>query len=99
MFNLIGLIVVIIVLIVGFPALRDWYSGDATPKETVNNIRGRLSESLATDKDGNSQQDSSFNDRSGVDDKNDENAQNASDRRKEKEADNLTRMINEVNKR
>ena len=99
MFKLIGLIVVIFVVIVGFPALRDWYSGDATPKETVINIRGRLSESLATDKDGNSQKDSSFNHRSGFDDKNDENAQNQSNLQKEKEADNLTRMINEVNKR
>jgi hypothetical protein len=99
MFNFIGLIVVIIVLIVGFPALLDWYSGDATPKETVNNIRGRLSESLATDKDGNSQRSSDSTDRPIANEQPDQNTQSAANRQKEKEADNLTRMINEVNKR
>ena len=52
MFKLIGIIVFVVVLVVGFPSLMRWYSGDATPKETVEEIRGKLSDKLATDKNG-----------------------------------------------
>ena len=44
MFKLIGIIVFVVVLVVGFPSLMRWYSGDATPKETVEEIRGRSEE-------------------------------------------------------
>ena len=44
MFKLIGMIVFVVVLVVGYPALSRWYAGDATPKEAVDEIRGKLSD-------------------------------------------------------
>ena len=50
MFKFIGLVVVLIVAYVGFSSFQKWYSGDATPKETVNEVRNKLGEALTTEK-------------------------------------------------
>lgn len=103
MFKLIGIIVFVVVLVVGYPALTRWYSGDATPKEAVDEIRGKLSEKLATDKNAQGKDD-------GGDKPSSDNAENHSNKSgksneaanvapPEKEVDNLQRMINEVNKK
>ena len=103
MFKLIGIIVFVVVLVVGFPSLMRWYSGDATPKETVEEIRGKLSDTLATDKNGhgkNAAEDKSSSDStdsaSGKSGKSNESSQAV---QPEKETDNLQKMINEVNKK
>lgn len=49
MFKLIGAFVVMAVLFIGYPALTRWYSGDLTPKETVEEVRFRVGESLITE--------------------------------------------------
>jgi hypothetical protein len=62
MFRLIGIAVFIFVLVVGFPSLMRWYAGEATPKETVLEIRGKISDTLATDKNKPVQDESKSND-------------------------------------
>lgn len=47
MLKIIGFIVVIAVILIGFGPLQKWYTGDATPQETVNEIRQRVGESVA----------------------------------------------------
>ena len=101
MFKLIGMIVFVVVLVVGYPALSRWYAGDATPKEAVDEIRGKLSDKLATDKNGQNKGEG--------DDKSDSSDNHANQSGKsnesshaaqpEKEVDNLQKMINEVNKK
>jgi hypothetical protein len=49
MFKLIGIIVVVAVLTIGFPALQRWYSGDATPRETVKQISDSVGQKLITE--------------------------------------------------
>lgn len=51
MFKLIGIVVVVAVLYLGFGAISKWYSGDATPQETVTEVRKRVGETLVGDKD------------------------------------------------
>lgn len=51
MFKLIGMIVAVAVLVIGYPALSRWFSGEATPKEAVQDVRNRLGSALL--KDGN----------------------------------------------
>lgn len=103
MFKLIGIIVFVVVLVVGYPALSRWYSGDATPKETVNEIRGKLSDTLATDKNAHGKDD--INDKSQTEPNDNQssksgNSNNSSNAEQPaKEVDNLQKMINEVNKK
>ncbi|WVN41514.1 hypothetical protein AOB54_08520 [beta proteobacterium MWH-UniP1] len=51
MFRLIGVVVVVAVLYLGFGAIQKWYSGDATPQETVTEVRKRVGETLVGEKD------------------------------------------------
>jgi len=105
MFKLIGIIVFIIVLVVGYPALSRWYSGDATPKEAVDEIRGNLSDKLATDKNGDRKKTSSDK----LDSDSSEREQVTENRKKSKDKDaadtppkeltNLDMVINEVTKK
>jgi len=50
MFKLIGLIVVVAVLVIGYPVLQRWYAGDTTPKEAVNEVRNKIGDAISTDK-------------------------------------------------
>jgi hypothetical protein len=103
MFKLIGIIVFVVVLVVGYPALSRWYSGDATPKEAVDEIRGKLSEKLATDKNGNGKSESEDKSQAEPTDNHANKSGKSNDAANtappEKEVDNLQRMINEVNKK
>ncbi len=49
MFKLIGFIVVIGIFFIGYPAFNRWYSGDSTPKETLEDVRNRVGTALITD--------------------------------------------------
>lgn len=49
MFKLIGIIVVVAVVIIGFPALQRWYTGEATPQETVKDVRESVGQKLLND--------------------------------------------------
>jgi len=103
MFKLIGIIVFIIVLLVGYPALSVWYSGDATPKETLNEIRGKLSDTLATDK--NAHDKDAINDKALTEPNDNQSSKSgklnniSNAEQPSKEVDNLQKMINEVNKK
>jgi hypothetical protein len=103
MFKLIGIIVFVVVLVVGYPALSRWYSGDATPKEAVDEIRGKLSEKLATDKNANGKSESEDKSQAEPTDNHANKSGKSNDAANtappEKEVDNLQRMINEVNKK
>lgn len=46
MLRLIGLIVVIGVLYVGFGEIKSWYQGDSTPQEMVDGVKQKVGESL-----------------------------------------------------
>lgn len=46
MLKLIGLAVVIAIAVVGWPSIQRWYSGEATPKETVDAVRGKLGNAI-----------------------------------------------------
>lgn len=46
MFKLIGIVVVVAVFVLGFDAIRKWYVGDATPQETVSEIRKVVGEKI-----------------------------------------------------
>jgi hypothetical protein len=48
MFKLIGIIVFGAVIFIGYPALNRWYAGEASPKETVNELRNSVGQSLMT---------------------------------------------------
>jgi len=50
MFRLIGVIVFLTVLFFGFHSFQKWYAGDATPKETVDEVRNKIGEALVTEK-------------------------------------------------
>ena len=50
MFKFIGFVVVLVIAYVGFSSIQKWYAGDATPKETVNEVRNKLGEALTTEK-------------------------------------------------
>lgn len=50
MFRVIGIIVVCVVIYLGFDAIQRWYSGDATPKEAVTEIRKKVGEKITGDK-------------------------------------------------
>ena len=49
MFKLIGFAVVVAVIVIGFPSLKLWYSGDATPQQTVNDVRNSVGQKLKTE--------------------------------------------------
>jgi hypothetical protein len=49
MFKVIGFIVMLAVFFIGYPAINRWYSGEATPKETVEEVRNRVGTALITD--------------------------------------------------
>ena len=49
MFKLIGIFVVSLVLFLGYDSLSRWYVGDASPKETVTEIRKKIGEILVGD--------------------------------------------------
>ncbi len=46
MFKLIGIVVVVAVFVLGFDAIRKWYVGDATPQETVSEVRKLVGEKI-----------------------------------------------------
>ncbi len=98
MFRLIGMVVFFVVAVIGFPSMMRWYSGDATPKETVEEIRGKLSDTLANDKNEASEESSagSTPNSSGKPEKYNESFEAT---QPEKETGNLQKMINEVNKK
>lgn len=50
MFRIIGILVVVVVVYLGFEAIQRWYIGDATPEETVSEIRKKVGESIVGDK-------------------------------------------------
>ncbi len=50
MFKLIGFIVFVAVAFFGFSSFQKWYAGEATPKETVSEVRNKLGEALITEK-------------------------------------------------
>lgn len=50
MFRIIGILVVIVVFYLGFDAIQRWYIGDATPAETVSEIRKKVGETIIEDK-------------------------------------------------
>lgn len=58
MFRLIGIITVVAVVAIGYPALERWYAGEATPKETVKEVRESVGQKLITD-DGDKSKSSS----------------------------------------
>ena len=47
MFKLIGIVVVVSILVIGFESIREWYSGDATPEEAVTEIRERVGKTIS----------------------------------------------------
>lgn len=49
MFKLIGFVVVVVVVVIGYPALNRWYSGESSPQETVEDVRNRVGSALITD--------------------------------------------------
>ncbi len=55
MFKLIGFIVVLAVVVIGYPALNRWYAGESSPQETVEDVRNRVGSALITDGKNNSQ--------------------------------------------
>ena len=55
MFKLIGFIVVVVVAVIGYPALSRWYAGESSPQETVEDVRNRVGSALITDGKQNSQ--------------------------------------------
>jgi hypothetical protein len=52
MFKLIGIVVVVSILVIGFESIREWYSGDASPEEAVTEIRERVGKTIS----GNTQE-------------------------------------------
>lgn len=54
MFKLIGVIVVLAIVFFGYSSLEKWYEGNATPQETVLNIRDQLGTAIKPNKDNNS---------------------------------------------
>jgi hypothetical protein len=48
MFKLIGMIVFGAVIFIGYPALNRWYAGEASPQETVNELRNSVGQTLMT---------------------------------------------------
>jgi hypothetical protein len=57
MFQIIGLIVVAVVVYLGYDALHKWYAGDATPEETVSEIRQKVGEKILGDNSSESSDD------------------------------------------
>ena len=55
MLKLIGFIVVVVVAVIGYPALSRWYAGESSPQETVEDLRNRVGSALITDGEQNSQ--------------------------------------------
>ncbi len=55
MFMLIGFIVVVVVAVIGYPALSRWYAGESSPQETVEDVRNRVGSALITDGKQNAQ--------------------------------------------
>lgn len=55
MFKIIGFIVVAVVVVIGYPALSRWYSGESSPQETVEDVRNRVGAALITEGKQNAQ--------------------------------------------
>ena len=51
MFKLIGIIVVVAALVIGYTSLQKWYEGRATPAETVVNLRDQFSAAIKSKSD------------------------------------------------
>ena len=49
MFKLIGVVVVVCVLYLGYDSIKKWYVGDASPKEAVTEVRKKVGEKLVGD--------------------------------------------------
>jgi len=56
MFKLIGFVVVVVVVVIGYPALSRWYAGESSPQETVEDVRNRLGSALISESKQSSQQ-------------------------------------------
>ena len=54
MLRLIGLVVVIVIIVLGWPQIHQWYEGRITPKQAVGEIRNKVGNEIIThDKKGN----------------------------------------------
>lgn len=51
MFRIIGIIVVVAALVIGYTSLQKWYEGKATPAETVVNLRDQFSTAIKSKSD------------------------------------------------
>ena len=49
MFKLIGVIVFVSVVVIGYPSLKRWYSGEASPQETIHELRNSVGQKLMTE--------------------------------------------------
>ncbi len=49
MFKLIGVIVFVSVMFIGYPSLKRWYSGEASPEETIHELRNNVGQKLMTE--------------------------------------------------
>jgi hypothetical protein len=48
MFKLIGIVVFVGVVFLGWPSFQKWYYGEATPQETVEQVRNKVGNALIT---------------------------------------------------
>jgi hypothetical protein len=64
MFQIIGVLVVVVVVYLGYDALHKWYVGDATPEETVSEVRQKVGERILGDNSGKSSDDKASSDQS-----------------------------------
>lgn len=49
MFKLIGVIVFVSVIVIGYPSLKRWYSGEASPQETIHELRNSVGQKIMTE--------------------------------------------------
>jgi len=52
MFKLIGIIVFVAVIVIGYPSLKRWYSGEASPEQTLQEMRNSVGPKLITNEQG-----------------------------------------------
>jgi hypothetical protein len=52
MFKLIGIVVFVAVFVIGYPSLKRWYSGEASPEQTLQEMRNSVGQKLITNEQG-----------------------------------------------
>jgi hypothetical protein len=52
MFKLIGMVVFVSVVVIGYPSLQRWYSGEASPEQTLNEMRNSVGQKLIIEEQG-----------------------------------------------